>query len=184
MKRLFTTSAVMLAAVGIVLAGASFGVSGARQAPLVDYGPAPDITGIAQWHNSPPLNMAALRGKVVLVDFWTYACVNCIRTLPYVRKWHEQYKDKGLVVVGVHTPEFAYERDAGNVAAALKRYDLHYPVAQDNGYATWRNFDNQYWPAVYLVDRQGRVRLKHFGEGDYEETEAAIAQLLAEPAPR
>jgi cytochrome c biogenesis protein CcdA/glutathione peroxidase-family protein len=123
-----------------------------------------------------------LRGKVVLVDFWTYSCINCVRTLPYVKAWHARYKDQGLVIIGVHTPEFAFERNTRNVEAALKRFGITYPVAQDNRYATWKAFENQYWPATYLIDKQGRVVKKHFGEGDYEETEAAIKALLAQPA--
>ncbi len=151
----------------------------AAVAPLPDYGPAPEFSDIQQWHNSAPLSMAGLRGKVVLVDFWTHGCINCIRTLPHVNKWHERYKDQGLVVVGVHTPEFAFEREARNVAAAIQRFHLGYPVAQDNRYATWRAYGNQYWPSLYLVDRQGRIRMTHAGEGKYEETEQAIRQLLA-----
>jgi thiol-disulfide isomerase/thioredoxin len=153
-------------------------------ASLPDYGPAPELAGITQWHNGPALSMASQRGKVVLVDFWTYACVNCIRTLPYVSKWYEQYKGQGLVVIGVHTPEFGYERDKDNVAKAIARFGLRYPVAQDNRYATWQAYDNQYWPAFYLVDRQGRIRLKHVGEGEYAQTEQAIRQLLQEGTGR
>ncbi len=148
-------------------------------AALSDYGPAPEFREIQQWHNGTALSMAALRGKVVLVDFWTHDCINCIRTLPHVSKWYERYKDQGLVVVGVHTPEFAFEREPRNVAAAIQRFKLRYPVAQDNRYATWRAYGTQYWPSVYLIDRQGRIRMKHVGEGNYEETEQAIRQLLA-----
>ncbi|OZI26484.1 thioredoxin [Bordetella genomosp. 9] len=143
---------------------------------------APAFTGIEKWLNSEPLDLAALRGKVVLVDFWTYTCINCIRTLPYVKSWHEKYKDQGLVVVGVHTPEFAFERSTRNVQDAIKRFGITYPVAQDNTYATWEAYRNVYWPAFYLVDKQGRIIYTHFGEGQYKETEAMIQQALAQPA--
>lgn len=141
---------------------------------------APQFTGIDTWHNSSPLDMQQLRGKVVLVDFWTYTCINCIRTLPYVKQWHEKYKNQGLVVVGVHTPEYPHERSTANVAAALKRFDIRYPVAQDNRYATWEAYRNQFWPAVYLIDKNGAVVYTHFGEGQYQETESAIQRLLAQ----
>jgi thiol-disulfide isomerase/thioredoxin len=130
------------------------------------------------WLNSEPLTAARLRGKVVLVDFWTYSCVNWLRTLPYVRGWAERYRDRGLVVVGAHAPEFSFEHDLDNVRRAVAELDVGYPVAIDNDFAIWRSFDNHYWPAVYLVDRDGRVRFHHFGEGAYEETERAIQQLL------
>jgi thiol-disulfide isomerase/thioredoxin len=143
--------------------------------------PAPEITGIEKWLNSEPLTLQQLRGKVVLVDFWTYTCINCIRTLPYVKSWHEKYKDKGLVVIGAHTPEFPYERSTENVMEALKRFDIKYPVAQDNRYATWEAYKNRYWPATYLINKKGQVVYLHYGEGRYEETEAAIRALLAEP---
>lgn len=143
---------------------------------------APEFTGIQQWLNSEPLSMGQLRGKVVLVDFWTYTCINCIRTLPYVKSWHEKYKDQGLVVVGVHTPEYPFERSTDNVKTAIKRFGITYPVAQDNKYATWSAYNNQYWPAVYLIDKQGKVVYQHFGEGAYASTEAKIRTLLAEPA--
>jgi thiol-disulfide isomerase/thioredoxin len=146
-------------------------------------GRAPDFTDNQRWFNTPggkPLTLAALRGKVVLVDFWTYTCINCIRTLPDVKAWYARYRDRGLVVVGVHTPEFGFEKDAGNVAAAIHQNGLRYPVAQDNDYGTWNAYGNQYWPAKYLIDERGAVRYTHFGEGDYGKTEAAIRSLLAE----
>jgi thiol-disulfide isomerase/thioredoxin len=142
--------------------------------------PAPEFTGIDKWLNSEPLTLQQLRGKVVLVDFWTYSCINCVHTLPYVKTWNQKYKDQGLVVVGVHTPEYPFERDTGNVKTAIKRFDITYPVAQDNRFATWTAYDNQYWPAFYLIDKQGKVVYTHFGEGEYEQTEAAIKQLLAQ----
>jgi thiol-disulfide isomerase/thioredoxin len=130
------------------------------------------------WLNSEPLTAEGLRGRVVLVDFWTYSCVNWLRTLPYVRAWHEQYRDHGLVVVGVHAPEFGFERDLDNVRHAVGELGVGYPVVIDNDFAIWRSLDNHYWPAVYLVDRDGRVRFHHFGEEAYEETERAIQRLL------
>jgi thiol-disulfide isomerase/thioredoxin len=130
------------------------------------------------WLNSEPLTAAALRGRVVLVDFWTYSCVNWLRTLPYVRAWHERYGDRGLVVVGAHAPEFGFEHDLDNVRRAARELGVAYPVVIDNDFAIWRSFGNHYWPAVYLVDRDGRVGFRHFGEGAYEETERAIQQLL------
>jgi cytochrome c biogenesis protein CcdA/thiol-disulfide isomerase/thioredoxin len=139
---------------------------------------APDFAGIAAWLNSPPLTMKGLRGKVVLVDFWTYSCINCIRTLPYLTAWDRQYRDKGLVIVGVHSPEFTFEKKLGNVRAAVSRFGIHYPVALDSNLSTWINFQNQYWPAHYLIDKQGRVVYTHFGEGDYGITEDNIRYLL------
>jgi cytochrome c biogenesis protein CcdA/thiol-disulfide isomerase/thioredoxin len=149
---------------------------------LPDYGPAPEFTAMQRWLNSRPLTMAALRGKVVLIDFWTYSCVNCLRTLPFVRAWHERYRSSGLVIVGVHTPEFAFEKDEANVRENTRRLAVRYPVALDNDFGTWTAWRNQYWPAKYLVDRHGHVRYYHFGEGEYVRTEQAIRQLLAEGA--
>jgi thiol-disulfide isomerase/thioredoxin len=140
----------------------------------------PPLDGAVEWLNSPPLTAAALRGKVVVIDFWTYSCVNCLRTLPYVRAWYEKYKDQGLVVIGVHAPEFAFEKDIDNVRRAVKDLKVDYPVAIDNNYAIWRAFDNRYWPAHYFIDAQGRIRHHHFGEGEYAESEEIIKQLLAE----
>jgi thiol-disulfide isomerase/thioredoxin len=141
---------------------------------------APDFTGIDNWLNSSPLTMQQLRGKVVLVDFWTYTCVNCIDVLPHVKAWNQEFSNQGLVVVGVHTPEYPFERNTDNVKGAVKRLGITFPVAQDNHYATWNAYDNQYWPAFYLVDKKGRVVYTHFGEGNYEQTEAKIKSLLAE----
>jgi cytochrome c biogenesis protein CcdA/thiol-disulfide isomerase/thioredoxin len=146
--------------------------------PLKDYGAAPDVQDVTAWINSPPLSVLDLRGKVVLVDFWTYSCINCLRTLPYLKAWDTRYRSKGLVILGVHTPEFAFERDLGNVRAAVKRLGVTYPVALDNGYGTWKAYSNNYWPADYLVDQAGRVRDVHFGEGDYAQTERNIRLLL------
>ncbi len=142
---------------------------------------APEFTGIARWLNTEkPLTMQELRGKVVLIDFWTYTCINCIRTLPYVTKWYDTYKDDGFVVIGVHTPEFEFEKDADNVLSAIKRYNIKYPVAQDNNFATWDAYKNQYWPSHYLIDAKGVIRESHYGEGNYDETEKKIQSLLRE----
>ncbi|TKC85975.1 cytochrome c biogenesis protein DipZ [Trinickia terrae] len=143
-------------------------------------GEAPSLAGATEWLNSPPLTNASLRGKVVLVDFWTYSCVNCLRTLPYVKAWARKYQNDGLVVIGVHAPEFAFERDIGNVKKATHDLGVTYPVAIDNGYSIWRAFNNEYWPAHYFIDAQGQVRYHHFGEGDYVQSERAIQQLLVE----
>ncbi len=145
-------------------------------------GVAPDFVGIRSWLNTDgaPVTLKDLRGKVVLVDFWTYSCINCIRTLPYVTGWYEKYKDDGFVVIGIHTPEFEFEKKQSNVEAAVQQYGIHYPVALDNDYATWTAYENRYWPAHYLIDAEGNVRQTHFGEGQYGETEAAIRDLLRE----
>ena len=152
-----------------------------EESRLDDYGPAPEFREVTAWLNSEPLSLEALRGKVVLLDFWTYSCINCLRTLPYLRTWDQTYRDDGLVIVGVHTPEFTFERDLGNVEAAVDRLDVDYPVALDNDYGTWNAWANRYWPASYFIDRSGHVRFAHFGEGAYEEKEDVIRQLLAEP---
>jgi thiol-disulfide isomerase/thioredoxin len=137
-----------------------------------------------EWINSPPLTAEGLQGKVVLVQFWTYSCVNWIRTLPYVRAWAEKYRDQGLVVIGVHSPEFGFEHQPANVRRASGNLRVDYPVAMDNDFAIWRGFSNQYWPALYLIDGKGRVRHRHFGEGDYEQSERVIQELLAEAGTR
>jgi cytochrome c biogenesis protein CcdA/thiol-disulfide isomerase/thioredoxin len=149
---------------------------------LRDYGAAPELTGLTNWINSKPLTLRKLRGKVVLIDFWTYSCINCLRTLPHVKAWYQAYHDKGLVVIGVHTPEFAFEHVPSNVRSAVRRLGVKYPVALDNDYATWNAFQNQYWPAKYLIDRSGHLRYYHFGEGSYDTTEARIRTLLGENA--
>ena len=140
----------------------------------------PSIDGAVQWLNSPPLTREALRGKVVLVDFWTYSCINCKNALPHVREWARKYKDDGLVVIGVHSPEFAFEKNIDNVKRALGDLDVVFPVAVDNNFTIWRAFSNQYWPANYFVDAKGRIRFHHFGEGEYEKSEQVIRQLLDE----
>ena len=152
----------------------------AGPAPLSAEGHLPGFDGATGWLNSPPLTTDDLRGKVVLVDFWTYTCINWLRTLAYVRAWAEKYHDRGLVVVGVHTPEFPFERDVENVRQAAKDMRVEYPIALDSDYAVWRAFSNQYWPAIYIADAEGRIRHHQFGEGQYEECERVIQQLLRE----
>ena len=144
--------------------------------------PAPELQGILEWINSAPLSLSALRGRVVLVDFWTYSCINCLRTLPHLKDWDRAYRDDGLTIVGVHAPEFAFEREPDNVRAAVRKLGIRYPVALDNDFVTWSAYSNQYWPAKYLIDRTGRVRFVHFGEGEYEETERLIRRYLGNTA--
>jgi cytochrome c biogenesis protein CcdA/thiol-disulfide isomerase/thioredoxin len=143
-------------------------------------GELPSLSGASSWLNSAPLTPEALRGRVVVIDFWTYSCINCLRSLPYVEAWYSRYKDHGLVVIGVHTPEFAFERNEDNVRRAVSDLGISYPVALDNDYAMWRAFNNQYWPAHYFVDSTGRIRGHHYGEGDYDQSEQIIRQLLTE----
>ena len=148
---------------------------------LANYGKASEFVGIDQWLNTEKdLTLADLKGKVVLVDFWTYTCINCIRTLPHVTSWYNTYNDDGFVVIGVHTPEFEFEKNTENVKSAINQYDIRYPVAQDNDYATWKAYNNHYWPAKYLIDAEGNIRYIHFGEGQYDKTEEAIRALLEE----
>jgi thiol-disulfide isomerase/thioredoxin len=172
-RTVVATAALLALAFGGAPAASSAGPS------FYDYGPAPEFAAIDAWINAEPLTMAGLRGKVVLVDFWTYSCINCLRTLPRIIAWHNAFKDQGLVVIGVHTPEFAYERDKRGLQAAIARLGITYPVAQDNHYATWKAYGNEYWPALYVVDRQGHIVLKHFGEGDERYIEDALRALLA-----
>jgi len=150
--------------------------------PLEDFGPAPELTGISDWINSPPLTLAGLRGKVVLVEFWTFACSNCQNVQPYVKAWYERYAADGLEILGLHTPELSFERNIDNVRSAVSSAGLRYPIAVDPEYATWNAFGNRYWPAFYFIDKAGRIRHVHYGEGDYDGSEAVIRQLLAEPA--
>ncbi|MGH3011317.1 MAG: cytochrome c biogenesis protein DipZ [Gaiellaceae bacterium] len=152
----------------------------AEEERLDDFGVAPEFQAIEGWINSEPLTMEELRGKVVVIDFWTYSCINCLRTLPHVTAWDEAYRDEGLVIVGVHTPEFAFEREPDNVRRAVREHGIEYPVALDPDYGTWQAWLNRYWPAKYFVDRRGHIRYAHFGEGDYEESERVIRRLLAE----
>lgn len=161
---------------GTKAAQASAGTGG----ELSDLGPAPEFTGITHWLNSPPLTLASLKGKVVLVDFWTYSCINCLRTLPNTKAWYKEYGPDHFVLIGVHAPEFAFEKETSNVQNALKEFAITYPVAQDNAFATWSAYHNGYWPAEYLIDANGHIRLADFGEGDYDKMDAAIRKLLAE----
>jgi cytochrome c biogenesis protein CcdA/thiol-disulfide isomerase/thioredoxin len=147
---------------------------------LKDEGPMPDLSGAVDWLNSPPLGNKSLRGKVVLIDFWTYSCINCLRALPYAEGWAQKYKDAGLVVIGVHTPEFAFEKERSNVEKAVRDLKITYPVAIDSDYKIWQAFNNEYWPAHYFIDGKGRIRYHHFGEGEYGESERVIQELLKE----
>jgi len=156
-------------------------VSAAAAEPVLpDEGPMPDLSGAVGWINSPPLSSKSLRGKVVVIDFWTYSCINCLRALPYVEGWAAKYKDAGLVVIGVHTPEFAFEKERSNVEKAVRDLKITYPVAIDSNYKIWEAFNNQYWPAHYFIDGKGRIRGHHFGEGNYDESEMIIQELLKE----
>ncbi|WP_407158666.1 cytochrome c biogenesis protein DipZ [Bradyrhizobium sp. STM 3557] len=158
--------------------------SGAADADLQSEGPMPPLDGAVQWLNSAPLSTESLKGKVVVVDFWTYSCINCLRSIPYVRAWAQKYRDHGLVVIGVHAPEFAFERDVGNVRKAISTFKIDYPVAVDNDYKIWQAFENEYWPAHYFVDASGNIRHHHFGEGDYAESERVIQKLLSQAGQR
>lgn len=167
----------------LALSSAASADSGILINPLPQPKAAPELTGILQWLNTPPLTLAQLKGKVVLIDFWTYSCINCIRTLPYIKDWYAKYKNQGLVVIGVHTPEFAFEGKAENVDAALKKFGITYPVALDNNFGTWNAFANQYWPAHYLINKNGQIVYTHFGEGHYDVTEHNIRTLLGLTGP-
>jgi cytochrome c biogenesis protein CcdA/thiol-disulfide isomerase/thioredoxin len=178
-----TPSAVMNGGPGMMTGGPAMMMKGKpadQSDDLPIEGALPPLAGATEWLNSPPLTQASLKGKVVLIDFWTYSCINCLRAIPYVRAWADKYKDQGLVVIGVHAPEFAFEKSIKNVRSAVADLKIDYPVAIDNDYAIWRAFGNQYWPAHYFIDAEGRIRHHHFGEGDYDESEHAIQQLLAE----
>ena len=147
---------------------------------IVGRSPLYSLSGATGWINSKPLTAKDLKGKVVLVDFWDYSCINCIRAVPYVRAWADKYKDSGLVVIGVHTPEFDFEKQLPNVQKAVQKFNMSYPIALDSSYKIWDEFENQYWPAEYFIDAKGKVRFEHFGEGDYDKSERWIQQLLAE----
>ena len=171
-----STSVIALCLFGGVAPGSAAETTRLQMAAV--QGNAPNFSGISNWFNSQPLDMAKLRGKVVLVDFWTYGCVNCVNTLPHVTALHAKYKDRGLVVVGIHTPEFPFERSASNVQAALKRHGITYPVAQDNDSKTWNAYSNRYWPAQYIVDQRGQIVYQHDGEGQYEQMDEIVRKLL------
>jgi len=183
-RRHFLHTAVLTAGVTrlgrAASAYAQAGKTKAAAVPLSVEGQMPSLGRATEWLNSKPLTPADLRGKVVLIDFWTYSCINWRRSLPYVRAWADKYEGQGLVVIGVHTPEFGFEKNVVNVRQAVREMAVHYPVAMDNNYAIWRAFKNQYWPALYFVDGQGRIRHHEFGEGEYEQSELAIQQLLVE----
>lgn len=178
----------LLRVAAIAGVGVLFGIIGctAQQArhsvfpSLFTEGDFPSLGGATTWLNSPPLTPQGLRGKVVLVQFWTYTCINWLRTLPYVRAWAEKYKDQGLVVIGVHTPEFSFEKNVDNIRRAARDMQVNYPIAVDSDYNVWNAFNNNYWPALYLIDAQGKIRYHHFGEGEYEETEMVLQRLLME----
>lgn len=172
----FVVVGLLLAAA--VVAGLVSGQFTVGTGNLSNDGPAPNFVGIAAWINSGPLNITSLRGKVVLVDFWTYSCINCIRTIPYLNAWYAKYASEGLVIVGVHTPEFSFEKNLTNVEAAVKAFGIKYPVALDSNDATWNAYNNQYWPADYLIDKSGNIRYETIGEGNYAATETAIQELL------
>ena len=155
-------------------------LSAPEGATLPVVGPMPSLDGATTWLNSPPLSTASLRGKVVVVDFWTYSCINCLRSIPYVEAWAEKYRDLGLVVIGVHTPEFAFEKNVDNIRRAIADFKITYPVAVDSDWTIWRAFNNEYWPAHYFIDAKGQIRYTHFGEGDYDDSEAVIQDLLEE----
>lgn len=179
-RRFLAAAAMTVAAVQLGVTGCAARRETSAMTQLPIEGELPSLDGATGWLNSQPLAADSLRGKVVLVQFWTYTCVNWLRTLPYVRAWAERYKEQGLAVVGVHTPEFPFEKDVDNVRWAAKEMRVVYPVALDSDYAIWRAFKNQYWPALYFVDARGRIRHHQFGEGDYEQSERVIQQLLAE----
>ncbi len=182
-RSLATSVSVVAACVfGSVIPGISGEIAQEQPAPFqvtAVQGNAPNFVGLSNWFNSAPVSMASLRGKVVLVDFWTYGCVNCVNTLPHLTELYAKYKDRGFVVIGIHTPEFPFERSASNVQAALKRHGITYPVAQDNASQTWNAYGNQYWPAQYIVDQSGKIVFQHDGEGKYKEMDHIIERLLS-----
>lgn len=164
----------------LVTSSPSLSPSPAANAGLPDYGLAPGLENSVWLNVDHPLRLQDLRGKVVLLDMWTFGCINCQHVIPYLRSWYQEYNDQGLVVIGNHFPEFQYESDLGNLKDAIQRLDVPYPVAQDNDGKTWRAYDNHYWPSLFLIDKNGHIRYKHIGEGAYQETEAAIKALLVE----
>ncbi len=174
--------AAVIVSLSLIVPMQSVNAADANSSPAIQLAQAgskaPEFKGLSNWFNSEPLSMSALRGKVVLVDFWTYGCINCVNTLPYVTQLYAKYKDRGFVVVGIHTPEFLWERSASNVQTALKRHGITYPVAQDNDSATWNAYSNNYWPAQYIVDQNGDVVYTHAGEGAYDVMDRTVAKLL------
>jgi thiol-disulfide isomerase/thioredoxin len=183
MVPLFKYTRHMLLTAATVLSGALLGAAPQRHSED-SYRVKPSFRGATRWFNTPePVNLADLHGKVVLVDFWTFTCINWRRTLPYVRAWAEKYREQGLIVVGIHTPEFSFEQKAENISNAIREMNIGYPVAVDNNFDIWRSFDNHFWPALYLIDAKGKLRYQKFGEGDYAEAESMIQQLLKEVSP-
>ena len=172
------TTLALAVACSLVIAGNA--AQAQEQASIVGTSPLYGLAGATQWLNSKPLSAKELKGKVVLVDFWTYSCINCLRSLPYIRAWADKYTESGLVVIGVHTPEFDFEKEPANVQKAVKKFGITYPVAMDSNHEIWNAFHNQYWPAHYFIDAKGKVRFEHFGEGNYAESERWIQQLLQE----
>ena len=179
-RRFLLAGALSIAATSLGLMDSVMDQATAAEVQLPIEGALPSLGGATGWLNSKPLTAAGLRGKVVLIDFWTYTCINWLRTLPYVRAWAEKYRDRGLVIIGVHTPEFPFEKDIENVRWAAKEMRVAYPIAIDSDYAIWRAFNNAYWPALYFIDKNGRIRHHHFGEGGYEQSERIIQQLLGD----
>ena len=179
-RRFFGAAAAALGAARLGVIGSAVQQMACAALTERDEGALPSLAGATAWLNSPPLTSGGLRGKFVLVDFWTYTCVNWLRTLPYVRAWADKYRDQGLVVVGAHTPEFPFEKDLDNVRWAAKQMDVRYPIAVDSDYGIWRAFDNNYWPAAYVADANGHIRFHHFGEGNYDGIERVIQRLLRE----
>lgn len=178
----FASVAVVLAA---LVGAAEFGppILVGQEFSMKDRGPAPEFIGATQWLNSPPLTMSGLQGKAVLVQFWTFTCINWLRTYPYVQKWYDTYKDKGFVVVGVHAPEFSFEHETVKVEASIKRFGIAYPVVQDNEFKIWRAYNNHYWPASFLIDQSGKIVATQIGEGNYSQLEGKIARLVGANAP-
>ena len=182
-KAKWTALASLAALLGCTAAG-QFAAEAQQPSSIVGSSPLPGLSGATGWINARPLTASTLKGKVVLIDFWTYSCINCLRALPYVRAWAAKYKNDGLVVIGVHTPEFDFEKEQPNVQKAVRKLGITYPVALDSNYAIWNAFHNQYWPAHYFIDASGKVRYEHFGEGDNDQSERWIQQLLAERAAK
>ena len=174
-RRFLTDTAISFAAAELAMIGFA-----ETRLSLADEGPLPDLASAIGWLNSTPLSSKSVRGKVVLVNFWTYSCINSLRELPYMKAWAAKYKDAGLVVIGVHTPEFGFEKRRGNVERAVRDYNVGYPVALDSNYAVWQAFHNEYWPADYIIDAKGRIRYHHFGEGEHDKSERVIQELLRE----
>jgi len=184
----FKIEIIVFAVIAVFVVAATFLIKVPQQqqvsaSNLTDLGPAADFVGIKGWINSEPLTIASLKGKVVLVDFWTYSCINCIRTLPYLNSWYAKYADRGFVIVGIHSPEFEFEKNYDNVKAAVDKFGIKYPIALDSDHQTWDAYNNHYWPEDYIVDQNGEVRSVHFGEGDYNGTESIIQGLLKDNNP-